>query len=541
VIRPLSVFKPWMGALILLLVALLACAGPAAASRTQETVFQDDPKIVFPDSSAALDRTMSTLASLGVDRIRVSVFWELFGPHAKSTEPPAFEADPGDPASYEDSAWGRYDGIVRVAATHGIGVLFDLTGPAPRWAAKRSPGGVIPRYVKNPDAGAFGDFVEAVGRRYDGTWPDPQGPTGMALPAVDHWSLWNEPNYPSWLWPQWSGRGRNRVPSSPRLYRRLADAAYSGLKRSGHEGDVILLGETSPGGARRKGVRPLPFIREVYCLTPGYKPYHGRAARARGCPTTAASRGAFASYHPVLFKAAGWAHHAYSLFYAPTYHNPDPQNVTIGDIPRLTKTLDRVLLRWGKTETTPDVWITEHGYQTKPPDPFAKVSPAKQARWITQADFLTYRNPRVASSAQFLLYDDRPRARFKNKPKERKTYWGTWQSGLFTANGRPKPALAAYRVPLWVTPERVKRGRAVRVWAQYRPGAPGADLSASVEFLARGSDTWRSIGQFPVSNEHGTLDTRVVVPGMGAVRVVWTDPAKDDPQPTRAAGVRVVR
>lgn len=528
--------------LLLVVLVLLALPAPALASQSQETILQDDPKIVFPDNPAALDRTLGMLQDLGVDRIRVSVLWELFGPDPKSKEPPVFEEDPGDPGSYERSAWARYDGIVRLAAKHRLGVLFNVTGPAPAWAAERKPGGVVVRHVKEPDARAFGDFVEALGRRYDGTWPDPQAAlANRTLPAVDHWSIWNEPNYPSWLWPQWRRAGgvRGRVPNSPRLYRRLVDAAYSGLIRSGHKDDTILLGETSPGGARRVGINPLPFVRELYCLNSSYQPYQGRQASVRGCPTTAASRGRFTSYHPALFTAGGWAHHPYSLFFPPTYHHPDRQSVTIGDLPRLTKVLDRVLLRWGQMQIRPDIWITEHGYQTRPPDPYARVSPARQALWITQADFITYRNPRVASSAQFLLYDDRPRARYRGQRKKRLIYWGTWQSGLITAGGRRKPAFDAYRLPLWVTPQRIASGRKVRVWAQYRPGAPAADLTASVEFLARGSRSWRSIARQPVSNQHGTLDTDVDVPGTGALRVVWTDPTKDDARPTRAAGVRV--
>ena len=131
------------------------------------------------------------------------------------------------------------------------------------------PGGVMVRHVKEPNPRAFGDFVEALGRRYDGTWPDPQGGnTDRTLPRVDHWSIWNEPNYPSWLWPQWRRAGgiRGRVPNSPRLYRRLMDAAYSGLTRSGHKDDTILLGETAPGGAGGVGINPVPFVRELYCL-----------------------------------------------------------------------------------------------------------------------------------------------------------------------------------------------------------------------------------------------------------------------------------
>jgi hypothetical protein len=216
-------------------------------------------------------------------------------------------------------------------------------------------------------------------------------------------------------------------------------------------------------------------------------------------------------------------------------------SVTIGDLPRLTRALDRTLLRWGSAESEPPVWVTEHGYQTRPPDPYSKVTQRRQALWITQADFFAYLNPRVASVSQFLLYDDRPRRKYRRNRKRRKTYWGTWQSGLLTADGARKPAYEAYRLPLWVTPARAADGAPVRVWAQYRPGRPGARLLAEVEFLARGSDSWEPLTEKFVSNEGGTLDLRVVVPGSGAIRVAWNDATEDRRQYSRAAGIQVSR
>jgi hypothetical protein len=523
-------------ALILLLVLVLAFPAGAAASQNQETILQDDPKIVFAPSGRALDHTLGTLESLGVDRIRVSAIWDLFGPDSKSKEPPIFEQGPGDPGSYNGAAWERYDRIVRLAAKHSIGVLLNPTTPAPAWAAGLKKGGVFPHYVKNPDPGAFRDFVEALGHRYDGTWPDPKrGNRDLALPAVDHWSIWNEPNYPSWLGPQWQGRGRDRVPSSPHVYRRLVDAAYSGLKASGHENDTILLGETAPGGAGGKGLTPVPFVRELYCLNRHYQPYHGRPARRRGCPTSAASRGRFAADHPALFRTTGWAHHAYNLFYAPTWHHPDRSAVTIGDLPRLTSVLDRSRARWHQDEPAPDVWITEYGYQTRPPDPYARVSPRRAARFLNQGDFMMSLNERVASVAQFLLYDDLPRAHYRRKPRKQRLYWGTWQSGLITSRGRHKPSYDAYRLPLWVSRS---SGRQLRVWAQYRPGAPGAALSARIEFRGRGASEWSELGEEAVLGDQGMLDTRVQIPRAGTLRVVWADPAKEDPQASPPVAVR---
>ena len=62
--------------------------------------------------------------------------------------------------------------------------------------------------------------MQAVGRRYDGTYRDENGSRG-ALPRVRFWSLWNEPNQAGWLSPQWERRGGAIVPASPALYRKL--------------------------------------------------------------------------------------------------------------------------------------------------------------------------------------------------------------------------------------------------------------------------------------------------------------------------------
>ena len=45
---------------------------------------------------------------------------------------------------------------------------------------------------------------------------------------------------------------------------------------------------------------------------------------------------------------------------------------------------------------------------------------------MSWAEYLAFRNPRVASFAQFLLVDDAPFRRYRRRDKRR---WGTWQSG----------------------------------------------------------------------------------------------------------------
>ena len=60
-----------------------AAAAPAMAAATQESMFQDDSLLVFK-SSSSVAKTMDTLRYLGVDRLRVTVFWNLIAPNPGS-------------------------------------------------------------------------------------------------------------------------------------------------------------------------------------------------------------------------------------------------------------------------------------------------------------------------------------------------------------------------------------------------------------------------------------------------------------------------
>ena len=88
-----------------------------------------------------------------------------------------------------------------------IQLTLTLTGPVPRWATRDKRD-----QLSYPDAKEFGAFATAIGRRYGG--------------EVAMWSIWNEPNQPQFLKPQY----RKRKPYSPKLYRQLYRAAYAGLR-----------------------------------------------------------------------------------------------------------------------------------------------------------------------------------------------------------------------------------------------------------------------------------------------------------------------
>ncbi len=531
--------------------ALLVHAGPAPASPGQESIFIDDPQLVHGPESE-VDATLARLKSMGVDRVRITLLWSNVAPEPKSRTRPDFDAT--DPDAYPAGAWEPFDRVVRLAAKHDLGVLMNPTGPGPAWAHAPAPRAALAgTYAPSP--AEFGEFVTAAGRRYSGDFrprtgqvqlpqpqrglldgllgigqpvPAPAQPAATRVGRVDYWSLWNEPNYPGWLTPQWlpdpRGGGRPPLALGATLYRQLADAGWLGLEASGHADDVVLIGETAPRGWNRPGVgnamRTLEFIREMYCLTASGKPYAGAEAAVRACPSGPEGRAGFAAAHPGLFRVSGFAHHPYRFKAPPGESDPVADNAPLADTDRVVRTLDNAFRRFRQAKRLP-IWITEYGYQTSPPDPFGGVSWRVQATWLSEAEFLAYRNPRVVSMAQFLLLDDAPRAQFSRRDAR---HWATFQTGLYTLGGKAKPSAIAYERSLHVTPAEGRAGRYVTIFGQYRPGAAGERIAAALEFRARGSSGWRPVRSFVTTNPRGYLRGRVKVPAEGSFRLVFKDP-----------------
>jgi len=304
--------------------------------------------------------------------------------------------------------------------------------------------------------------------------------TPEALARVDYWSIWNEPNQPGWLSPQWIRVGGRFVESSPAIYRSMVDAAVAGLALSGHTrgNDTILVGETAPKGLNVQGttraIKPMPFIRSLYCLDAHSHFLHGAAARAQRCPTTAAQIRAFPRQHPGLFYATGWAHHPYELSFAPTRVPPDRDYVTIANLHKLETALDLLMRRYGVRRAPMPLYLTEYGYLTNPPTPLG-ISLTRQADYIDESEFITSFDPRVRALSQFLLRDDRPKPGIRDRVR---AYGGTFQTGLEFLDGRRKPGFAAYRLPIFLPSTTVSRGGSVLVWGLLRPAPSGTHASA---------------------------------------------------------------
>lgn len=428
---------------IRVLTALLLCAAasglagaePSLASHGQITYFEGATQLLEPGPRAEAFRR---LQALGVKALRVELYWASTVPSAGSATKPAIDFT--NPAAYDFS---RYDAVLGEAQRLHWPVLLTVTGPAPRWATSnhKAP------YVTRPDPADFREFMKAVARHFGS--------------EVSIYSIWNEPNHPAFLLPQWNSNGK---PASPRIYRALYQYGYEGLQEGGLAHPKVLFGETAPTGydtvnVRREGVMhdvaPLAFLRGALCLDSHYR-------SAGSC-----------SQLPM----SGWADHAYTLPAGPYYVDPLPDSVQIGTLSRLAAALDRAAAAHAIPSHLP-IYLTEFGVQSLPNQ--LGVPLAKQAEFDAIAERIAWSNPRVAGFSQYLLKDDPKGGRPGSS-----VHGGTvgFQTGLLTASGRPKPLYAAWPVPLTVS----RRRHGFSLWGLVRP----AKGSTTVTVLIRSSRSSR--------------------------------------------------
>jgi hypothetical protein len=517
---------PLLAVLTLVLSLALAAAMTTAAhaASSQITIMQDDEHVLTDPGDA-----LNTFRSLGVNDVRIFMGWASIAPSPNSRKRPGgFNAS--NPSAYPASHWAPYDAAVRAAAARGMGVYFVLTGPAPLWATATAPRGTAAHnpHVYEPSAKQFGAFVDAVGTRYDGKYK-PSG-SSTALPRVDFWGIWDEPNYGYQLAPQGI---KNGVEVAPNLYRGLLNQAWVALHVTGHGHDTILIGETAPRGGAVPGVAngtvPLRFLRVLYCLNPSFKEYRGSAATARGCPATAAASRRFRSQNPALFQATGFAAHLYTSGQdsRPNLPNPphEPDYAGLYNLPVLEKTLDRANTAYGSHTKFP-IYNTEFGFQTNPPKPTCGcvfLSPTTAAYYLNWSEYIEWSNPRVRSDAQYLLYD-------APGGIGHTTTESGFSSGLLFLDGAAKADYAAFELPLYLPTTTARPGQSLVVWGQARP-APyasrdtGLAQQVEIEFQPASGGAWTTLSTATITNSAGYFKVPVTFPASGSVRLQWSYPA----------------
>jgi hypothetical protein len=449
-------------ALLLFIVALVAVPSAAQASQIQESLFEDESSLLYSGADRR-DQTLDELRDLGVQVIRANVVWNRYAPSPGSKSKPSFDAT--DPNAYP---LGELDALVAGAQARGIAILLTPTVPGPAWASSCG-GSATARRICNPKPSEYGAFVQALGKRY---------------PTVTRWSFMNEPNQGGWLTPQWKKSGRSHIPWAPVMYRNLVRAGTAALAATGHSGDQMLLGETAPigrtsGSYTKRSLSPAVFYRELFCLTSRGRKLSGKAARIRGCRSFK------------KLQVTGVAHHPYTRGAGQSLgRRVGSGDITLVHIGRLSTWINRGAHQRRIPGRLP-IWVTEYGFQTNPPDRFAGTSLTRQAKWLNQSDFLAWRNSRIRSMAQYEMRDERST--------------GAFQTGLRFLSGKAKPALAAYRLPIWP----IQSGRSTKVWLQVRPAIfAAAGQSVTLQYLPRGKRTWKTAGTFTV-NSHGFLYRKV--------------------------------
>jgi len=418
--------------LISALSAGAAGASPAFGAHNEANFFEGSTILLNPKTR---ERAISQLQHLGVSAVRVELYWVQVAPGAKSARRPSFDAE--NPASYN---WGGYDWLLAKAKELHWKVLLTVTGPVPKWATSSHRD-----FLTHPSASEFQKFMTAVGRHY--------------ASEVTLYSIWNEPNHPAFLRPQFSANG---TPASPRIYRALYQAGYAGLQAAGLANPQVLIGETAPTGfdsvnVRREGrnallhdVAPLAFLRGALCLNPHYR-------KAPSCGP---------------LPAAGYAHHAYTNAAGPYYVPPERDDVMIGVLGRLTRALDLAARARALPPRLP-VYLTEFGVQSRP-NRFLGVPVGQQAEYDAIAERIAWSNPRVAAFSQYLLRDDP----LGGAPGA-SVHGGTigFQTGLEYLSGKLKPLYSAWPLPFTVS----KRGRGVSLWGLVRPATGATSVTVLVE------------------------------------------------------------
>jgi hypothetical protein len=446
---------------LLALLALLALVVPASASASSKQVMTFEAPTQLLDDGAR-EATLDEIQAFGVNQVRALVYWRDFSARERSRKRPRF--DRSDNAAYPAGTWDRLDRLVDSIQRREMTIQLTLTGPVPKWATKKKRG-----YVNDPSAKEFGKWAHAVATRYGD--------------RVDLWSIWNEPNQPQFLLPQYDDRRR---PVSPRIYRGLYVAAERALHAvPGNARDRVLIGETSPIGDEAI-VAPLAFLRGVLCLDDDYRKV-GRCANLR---------------------IAGYAHHAYPTRRGPLAKPSSPDSVTIGALERLVRALDRAA-RAGVVRPRLPIFLTEFGVESRP-DLVSGVTLARQAQELAIAERMAFANPRVRAFSQYLLRDDPP---VEGVPEAQR--FPGFETGLRFSDGREKPSYAGFLLPLAVK----QFGASDVLWGRVRP-APAVTAVTLERNRGRG---WRAF-RTQTTNPSGVYGLRVPHRARQRYRVRWTAP-----------------
>jgi hypothetical protein len=377
----------------LVFVLSLAAAGVAvSASSTAPTAPQQAAAsrmmIGFYDDEQVFGRTdwaFRQLKSLRAGIVRITIDWSQVAKRR-----PTSPANPADRA-YN---WTAVDQVVTKASQNRVRVLASIFG-TPRWAGRAK--NRLPRQMRHLRL-----FAHAAAKRYSGNYrvKETENEPARRLPAVRHWLAWNEPNNPIFLKPQWKRFRGSWRPQSAFDYAKICTAVWAGVHSTRLRGEKVACGATGPRGndaprSSRPSTSPLVFLTWL------------RRAGAK--------------------RFDAYAHHPYYMnrFERPTTVPRSKKSVTLGNIGVLIRRLDS--LYGGRKR----LWVTEYGYQTRPPDRLFGVRYKTQAKYVHQAYAVARKTRRIDMVVWFLIRDERRLS--------------GWQSGVLSIRGARKPAFRAFQ------------------------------------------------------------------------------------------------
>jgi hypothetical protein len=440
--------------------ALIVLALPQGARASHPLQTAIDPEGPYAGADAAL--AAKRIRNAGATAERLLLNWKQVAPQ---TPPPGFDAsNPADPA-YN---WGTFEAELLPAVAAGLEPLIVIRS-APTWAEGSGPGRVGTR---RPDPTQFARFAHAVAERYSGRF--------AALPRVRYWQLWNEPNHFGFLTPQIE----NGALVSADQYRALVNA-FADAVHSVNPDNMVIAGGLAPfhnDGADQIVTPPLAFMRALLCMSGGSKPK----------PTCATK---------VKFDI--WSHHPYTSG-GPTHHAAFPDDVSLGDLPRMRRLLSAAI-RAGHVVSSYRVrfWATEFSWDTNPPDP-GGVPVRLHARWVSEALFRMWKAG-ISMVSWFKLRDDATNGRPHNE---------TFECGLYfrcttISCDRPKPALQAFRFPFVAFRQARRR---VYFWGR----TPGGRRARVIVEQAAGK-RWKRLARLR-TNRYGIFSRRVRTSRKGRLR-----------------------
>lgn len=364
--------------------ALLAVASAPALGAI--AALQDDQLVSASVSTldARLDALKATNARVG----RFDIFWSEVAPTK-----PANPTDPADPA-YN---WTRADAAIGGMLARGIRPIVSVYS-TPRWSSGGLFNPVTQFNPYAPGSGDYGRFMSAVATRYSGRYVVPQ--TGVKLPEVRHYEVWNEPNLNIFF--------RKGSRTSLGAYLQLVREAYPAIKAADPRAIVIagVGGPRSTSGADGIGARQ--WLQGIV-------------------------------RSPLNVKFDAYSQHVYPSAAPNAFTKAFPSWSSINEI---LATLDQRRAREiaaakgavakAKLRRAPKMrlFITEAGYTTLPTT-YRKVvvSEAQQAQYLRQIFALKQvRTPRVPVIVWFNKNDN-----------------PDWPGGLFREDGSAKPAYAAFQ------------------------------------------------------------------------------------------------